>query len=466
MFKLLKEKFTSWFKKPEEKEEKKTQAKKEEKEKSVKAKQVKEKKVPKQKKEKEEELPKEKKVQEKIQKQKEQISEEKAKEPEPEIKSTPVIQEISSQQKEVQHQETASLQAEQKEGFFKKLFRKKKKEEGPTPAEETKKETPPTPETVTQQVHKESPIKPKEISQQEKVPEKEAGFFSKLASKLSTSTLTQEQFDEIFPELEITLLENNVALEVVDKIHAELSKDLVGIEVKKSQIQNTIITSLKETILSLLVEPPSLIRDIKRKRELPFTIIFVGINGSGKTTSVAKLAHYLKQHNIISVIAAADTFRAASIEQLEQHARNLDVPLVKHQYGADPAAVAFDAKKYAKAHNIPVVLIDTAGRMYTKTNLLKEMEKIVRVAQPDLKIFVGESITGNDATEQAKTFNEAINIDGVILTKADVDDKAGTILSVSHVTGRPIYFLGTGQSYADFTPFTKKEVLKNLGLET
>ena len=139
--------------------------------------------------------------------------------------------------------------------------------------------------------------------------------------------------------------------------------------------------------------------------------------------------------------------------------------MIASQYGSDPASVAFEARKYAEAHNIKAVLIDTAGRMYTKTNLIKEMEKIVRVSQPDLKLFIAESITGNDATEQAKAFNEAINIDGIILTKADVDEKAGTILSVSQVTSKPIYFLGTGQDYEDLAPFTKKDVLKNLGLE-
>jgi fused signal recognition particle receptor len=127
--------------------------------------------------------------------------------------------------------------------------------------------------------------------------------------------------------------------------------------------------------------------------------------------------------------------------------------------------VAFDAVKYAQTKGIKVVLIDTAGRMYTKANLLKEMEKVIRVSKPDLKIFVGESITGNDAVDQAKTFNESAGIDGIILSKADVDEKAGAILSVSHVTGKPIYFLGMGQGYDDLEVFSKNTVLKNLGLE-
>ena len=123
------------------------------------------------------------------------------------------------------------------------------------------------------------------------------------------------------------------------------------------------------------------------------------------------------------VLAAADTFRAAAIDQLQEHADKLKVNMLKHDYGSDPAAVAFDAIQHAKKHKKKVVLIDTAGRMYTKANLMKEMEKIVKVSKPDLKIFVGESITGNDATEQAKMFNETAGIDGIILTKADVDEK-------------------------------------------
>ena len=310
-----------------------------------------------------------------------------------------------------------------------------------------------------QQLQKQIEESAEEIKKEEK-----QSFFKKLASRLSTSTLTQEQFDSLFEELEITLLENNVALEAVEKIRDELSKDLVGIEVKKSEVQETIIKSLKETILNILIEPPNLIEAINKKLGI-YTIIFVGINGSGKTMSIAKIAHYLKQHNISCVLAAADTFRAASIEQLQKHAENLKIPIIKHQYGSDPAAVAFDAKKYAEAHNIKTVLIDTAGRMYTKTNLIKEMEKIVRISKPDLKIFVGESITGNDIISQCKTFDEAIEIDGIILTKADVDEKAGTILSVSYVTKKPIYFLGTGQRIDDLVKFKKDVVLENLGLK-
>lgn len=303
-----------------------------------------------------------------------------------------------------------------------------------------------------------------EIKEPETPKEEKKSFFSKLKSKITTSTLDEDTFKEIFQELEIILLENNVALEVVDKIKENLSKDLIGIEIKKGQIENAITTSLKEAISEVLIEPPDIVQEIKKSLG-PYTIVFFGINGTGKTTSIAKLAHLLKKENISCVLAAGDTFRAASIEQLQIHADKLKVPLIKQTYGSDPTAVAFDAKKYAEKNNIQCVLIDTAGRMYTKENLIKQMEKLIRVIKPNKKIFVGESIAGNDSIEQVKTFNEAIGIDGIILSKADVDEKAGTILSVSYVTNKPIYFLGIGQEYKDLQPFNKNNILKNLGLD-
>jgi len=297
--------------------------------------------------------------------------------------------------------------------------------------------------------------------------EPKKGFFGKLFGKfkagISSTKITREDFEGVFSELEIILLENSVALEVVDKIRESLEKSLVGIELKKSEIENKVISSLKDAVLSVLTEPPDFLKQVKTKK--PFVILFFGINGTGKTTGIAKIAHLLKKNNISCVMAAADTFRAASIEQLKTHGERLRVPVINQKYNSDPAAVAFDAIAYAKKQSIDVVLIDTAGRMHTKDNLIKEMEKIVRVSKPDLKLFVGEAITGNDAIEQARTFNEAIGIDGIILSKADVDEKAGAILSVSHVTGKPIYFLGTGQEYDNLQVFTKNTVLKNLGLE-
>lgn len=291
-------------------------------------------------------------------------------------------------------------------------------------------------------------------------------FFEKVKSTF-TYKISEEDFNRLFEDLEMLLLENNVALEVVEDLKKSLSKKLVGKEIKKDSLEKEIKTELKNSLNELIINPENPLGKIKTKKQEkkePFIILFFGINGSGKTTSIAKLTNLLKENNLSSVLAAADTFRAASIEQISEHASKLNVPLIKHDYQSDPSAVGFDAIKYAKNHKIDVVLIDTAGRMHTKTNLLSEMEKIVRVTNPDLKIFVAESIAGNDATEQAKTFNEMIGIDGSILSKADIDEKGGTIISVSHATKKPIFYLGTGQNYKDLKLFNKEEYIESLGL--
>jgi fused signal recognition particle receptor len=333
---------------------------------------------------------------------------------------------------------------------------KKPKKEKPAKKVRTKKEFKERVEEIKEEIEEEK----------EEVEEKEEkkGFFSRLVKKLSTKKLSEEGFEDIFSDFGITLLENNVALDVVDKIKGSLAEDLVGKQFSKKEVEGKVMESLKSSVLDVLMDPPDLIKQIKEKTGT-YTIIFFGINGSGKTTSIAKLAHKLKKEKISCVLAAADTFRAASIEQLQHHGEKVGVKVISHSYGSDPAAVAFDAKKYAEKNGVKVVLVDTAGRMYTKTDLLREMEKIVRVSEPDLKMFVGESITGNDAIEQARKFKEAVGIDGIVLSKADVDEKAGTILSVSYVTGKPIYFLGVGQKYEDLKEFSKKDVLKNIGLE-
>jgi fused signal recognition particle receptor len=310
---------------------------------------------------------------------------------------------------------------------------------------------------------------PEEEEEEENLPqsEKKQGFFSKLKSSLAYK-ITNENFQEIFEDLELLLLENNVALEAVDEIKKQLQEQLIGKEIKKQDLEYEIKLSLKKALESLIIEPDNpleIIKQIKAQNKGPFKIAFLGINGAGKTTTMAKFAKLLQTNNLSSVFAAGDTFRAASIEQLEHHANALNIKVVKHDYNADPAAVAFDAIKYAEAHKIDVVLIDTAGRMHTKDNLLQEMEKICRVSKPDLKIFVAESIAGNDATEQAKAFNEAVEIDGAILSKADIDEKGGTIISISHITNKPIFYLGMGQNYEDLELFNKQKFIDKLELD-
>ncbi len=306
----------------------------------------------------------------------------------------------------------------------------------------------------------------KELEKEEKEEEREEkkqGFFSRLAKGFSSMRLGEDSFEEFFKELEELLIENNVALESIDALKEGLKKELLGKEIKKKEIEEKIKEALKKSMLELMIDPFNLEDKIKNglKEKKPFVIVFFGINGSGKTTSISKLAWHLKKHFSV-VLAAADTFRAASIEQLEKHADKLKIEIIKSNYGADPASVIFDAIKHAKAKGIDVVLADTAGRMHTKSDLLREMEKIVRVAKPDLKVFVAESITGNDAIEQARAFNDAIGIDAIILSKADVDERGGTCLSVSYVTGKPILYLGMGQEYKDLEVFDKKKVVDKI----
>ena len=210
------------------------------------------------------------------------------------------------------------------------------------------------------------------------------------------------------------------------------------------------------------VDQINLIKESSKKK--PYIIAMIGINGSGKTTTLAKIVHLFQQNKLKPVVAACDTFRAAAIQQLEEHTNKLGVKLIKHDYGSDAAAVAFDAVKHAESKNKDVVLIDTAGRLHSDKNLMRELEKIIRVAKPDLKIFVGESIAGNDVVEQVKYFNDKVGIDAIILAKADIDEKGGAAISVSYITGKPILYLGTGQNYEDLTEFSKDKIVEQIGL--
>ncbi len=305
-----------------------------------------------------------------------------------------------------------------------------------------------------------------EIPEKSEPPEPEKkGFFAKLTEKIITTKIDESQFEKLFWDLELAMMENNVAVEVIDKIKNDLKNELVEKPIRRNKVEETVILSLKSSIEELFLNDEiNMVNEIKNKKEKPYVIAFFGINGSGKTTSIAKLANMLKENGISVVLAAGDTFRAASIEQLQLHADKIGIKIIKHDYGSDPAAVAFDAIKHAKAKNIDAVLIDTAGRMHSNENLIQEMKKIIRIAKPDLKIFVGESITGNDCVEQAKTFNESVGIDGIILAKADIDEKGGAAISVSYVTKKPILYLGTGQEYGDLERFDKEKVMKGIGL--
>ena len=297
---------------------------------------------------------------------------------------------------------------------------------------------------------------------------KDKTFLERIKTKVQRITISEKEFEIYNEELKMLLLENNVALEVAEKVIEELKEEILGEKLLKKEVESEIKDALKKIIENILIEPFDIMEKIKEKiadqSKEPYVILFMGINGAGKTTTIAKITDFLKKKGFSCVIAAADTFRAASIEQLEKHGEKIGVKIISQQYGTDPAAVGFDAISYAKKNFINCVLIDTAGRMHTSKNLLKEIEKISRVCKPDLKLFIGESIAGNDSIEQARSFDWAIGIDGIVLTKADVDERGGTALSVGYITKKPILFLGTGQEYSKIEVFNKKKFLKELGL--
>ncbi|KUH34309.1 signal recognition particle-docking protein FtsY [Thermococcus celericrescens] len=277
--------------------------------------------------------------------------------------------------------------------------------------------------------------------------------------RVAQTEISEKDVENALWDLEIELLEADVALETVEELKERIKEKLVGQKVKIGTNKKALVEeAVREAVLEVLTPEKKidLLELIKSKEEKPFVIAFVGFNGSGKTTTIAKLAHWLKKNGLSVVIAASDTFRAGAIEQVEEHAKRVGVKVIKHSYGADPAAVAYDAIQHAKARGLDVVLIDTAGRNELNRNLMDEMKKIARVTKPDLVIFVGDSLAGNSVVEQAKQFNEAVKIDGVILTKLDADARGGAALSISHAIGAPILFVGVGQGYDDLKPFDEK----------
>jgi len=284
-----------------------------------------------------------------------------------------------------------------------------------------------------------------------------------LVNRISTTELGGEDLRAVLWDFKLTLVENDVALVVAEHICGEIERRLTGLKVSRLEDRRQLIKETLRTVLLETLESPDridLMELVHKKRTMkePCTIVFVGINGTGKTTTIAKVAQLLLKERYSVVLAGSDTFRAGSIEQLETHAKRLGIHMIKHQYGADAAAVAFDAVQYARARGINVVLIDTAGRMQTNRNLLMEMEKVVRVVKPDMVIFVGDALAGNDAVSQAEEFSKSVRIDGSILTKIDADAKGGAAISVTYVTKKPILYVGTGQRYGDLEPFKPETI--------
>jgi fused signal recognition particle receptor len=286
-----------------------------------------------------------------------------------------------------------------------------------------------------------------------------------LVNKVTTTELKAENLHPVLSDFKMTLAENDVAFPVADRICDELEKRLTGVQVKRLEDRKKIVEeNLWQVLLEVMLtnNKIDLLKKVeeKRKKGEPFVLLFVGINGTGKTTTIAKVAQFLRDKGYSVVLACSDTYRAGSIEQLEEHARRLGMRIIKHKYGADPAAVAYDAISHAKAHGINVVLIDTAGRMQTNQNLMNELAKVKRVVAPDLTVLTVDSLTGNDAVMQAEEFHKCVGIDATILTKVDADVKGGSALSVTYVTQKPILFIGTGQTYKDLEVFNPEKFVQ------
>lgn len=341
------------------------------------------------------------------------------------------LESVEGSEEEIPEDEVEEEKEEESKKSKRSLFRRKKKEESDESEDEDKKE-------------------------------KSGGFLSFIKEK----SISEDDVEDILFELELGLLEADVAMDVSSVVVESVKNDLVGQKIKRSSdIEEYTYKALKNAVSKIIdIEGKSMTELLEEKvaQGEPLVVMLVGINGTGKTTTIGKLSNYYIKKGYTPVIAASDTFRAGAIEQVQYHADNLGVKLIKHEKGSDPAAVAFDAVQHARAKGKELVLIDTAGRMQTNTNLMDEMKKIRRVSKPDLVVFVGDALTGNDATEQARKFNEAIDIDGVILTKADADSKGGAALSIGYIIKKPILFLGMGQSYDDIKEYDADWMLEQI----
>lgn len=277
-------------------------------------------------------------------------------------------------------------------------------------------------------------------------------FKDKASKKIAEKELTEEGIDKLLSDFELSLLKNNVAVEVIEDIKDNLKEDLAGESVKRRKAGDYVEQELKKIIReSLEVEEPLSELEQVIKNQDPALFLFIGFNGAGKTSSLAKFANYM-QDKYEMVVAAGDTFRAASIEQLQEYCHDLDLPLIKHDYGADAAAVIYDGVAHAEKIGADLVLADTAGRSHADKNLMEELKKICRVNDPDFKFLVVDALAGNDVVSQSQKFGQ-LEPDAIILTKIDVDKKGGAALSLAYSSQKPILFISEGEDYSNFKKF-------------
>ncbi len=340
----------------------------------------------------------------------------------------------------------------------------KKEEEEPASKPGEKKEEKQAPVKKPEEEHIDLAKIEKKASSEKKGLAPKIGLGAKIKSFFSSEiTIGESEVNDLLEELELSLLEADVAYDVSLEVVSQLKKKLVGMKVPKGEVEKLTRQAVQQVLASVMQSSREfdLVEKVKTLPK-PAKILFVGPNGAGKTTTMAKLAKIFIDSGLKVVFSASDTFRAAAIEQAQVHADRLGIRLIKSKYGADPASVAFDAINYARSHSIDVVLIDSAGRQDTNANLLDELKKLNRVAKPDLKIYVGESIGGNSVIDQIQAFDAAVGMDGAILTKIDCDAKGGTAISISKATGIPVLFLGVGQAYADLVSFDPEKIAREI----
>jgi len=295
--------------------------------------------------------------------------------------------------------------------------------------------------------------------------DKDAGGLASRAKSLAKGQRVIDEGDLEGPldELELALLTNDVELGVaeaiLDRVRDELVGETRGITTRTGSV---VESALRDALVSVVDVGQFDFDEFLAAADKPVVVIFTGVNGVGKTTTIAKIARYLDDRGYSTVLANGDTYRAGANEQLREHAEALGEKLITHEQGGDPAAVIYDAVEYAEANGVDVVLGDTAGRLHTDQDLMAQLDKIGRVVGPDLTLFVDEAVAGQDAVQRARQFDEAASVDGAILTKADADTSGGAAISIAHVTGEPILFLGTGQGYEHLDRFEPETLVDRL----
>ncbi len=357
--------------------------------------------------------------------------------------------------------EGLSKKEEKKEEETKEQVKEEKK-----PEEVKEKRQEETPKEVKEEMKEEKRAKHEKVKEKKKAPD--VTLVTKIKGTiLGKVKISDRDADPFLEQLRIALLQTDVNYDVAERLVGKLHENLVGKEIGSHDIARGIKGEIRNSLMEVLsknsgADVLKLAIEKKQRGEGSFKILFLGPNGAGKTTTIAKIAYMLNKSGIRCVISASDTFRAAAIEQAVIHEKRIGVDVIKGTYGADPASIAFDAIAYAKAHGLDAVLIDSAGRQETNKSLIEELKKMVRVNKPDLCIFIGEGIAGNSLLAQVKEFNQATKLDGVILTKLDVDAKGGNTLSILSDTEVPVLYFGTGEKYTDLIPYNPELVVDNI----